>query len=70
MKRKSNNDFWVIILGYFYYWIILSSIEQNSFSYISINTLIKVVLIYFVMKIMQNKFRVKIKFRKAYENEK
>ncbi len=70
VKRKSNNDFWVIILGYFYYWIILSSIEQNSFSYISINTLIKVVLIYFVMKIMQNKFRVKIKFRKAYENEK
>lgn len=52
-KRQVDNvHIWIIIMGYMFYWIVASSIEQLSFSYISINTLIKIILILFIYNIM------------------
>lgn len=51
-KRSTKVDCWVLIYGYLYYWIFVSSILQYSVSYISfgcITTLAIIVILYLVI---------------------
>ncbi|EHD48112.1 putative membrane protein [Streptococcus pneumoniae GA49138] len=43
-----NLDIHTIIYSYVFYWIFLSSIEQYSFTMISLYTLVFIVLVYFM----------------------
>lgn len=50
-KRISyTTDFYIMVYGYFMYWIILSSIEQYAVIYISIYTVITLLLLYVLWK--------------------
>lgn len=51
-RRKSKTDSWVIVYGYFYYWIISSSILQYSTNLISAGTVIILFLIIGLFKII------------------
>ncbi|WP_320927368.1 O-antigen polymerase [Hungatella sp.] len=58
-KRQSENvHIWILIMGYMFYWIVASSIQQLSFTYISINALIKIILIIAIFNVM-----TKIRFK-------
>lgn len=57
IKYRQNNHIWAIIMGYFYYWIVVSSIMQYSFTYISINTVIKLILIVVLFRFLNIKFK-------------
>lgn len=45
-----NTDFHIIIYAYFMYWIVLSSIDQLAMSYISVYTLVTLMLMYLMWK--------------------
>lgn len=47
-KDSFRMDISIIIYGYLFYWIVLSSIEQYSISIISLGTLVTILLIYLI----------------------
>ena len=46
-RRNQSVDRWVLVYGNLYYWLILSSIDQYSQSYISVGALLIIILIVF-----------------------
>lgn len=64
IKRALQSDkthIWTIIMGYLFYWLVISSILQYSWSYISLNFFIKVILIIIMFKVM---IRTKLRSKK------
>lgn len=50
-NQSTRSELDLIIYGYFMYWIVLSSIDQLSMSYISLYTLVTLILIYFMWRV-------------------
>lgn len=49
-KKVKKCEFFVLLYGYLYYWIIVSSIQQYSLAYLSSGTVIYIVLIWVIFK--------------------
>ena len=78
IKQKSPSvklDSWVLIYGYAYYWIFLSSIDQGSQLYISFNALSTIIMIIIAYRLMtgvkifaRNRGLVITRRRRMFEN--
>ncbi len=55
-KKSSFTDRWVLVYGYLYYWLILSSIDQYSQSYLSVGA-VTIIIILLVEYELFTKFR-------------
>ena len=51
-REERKTTIWVILYGYFFYWIILSSIEQYSQTYISAGVFITICIIIVLYKVL------------------
>lgn len=54
-KKKKNCILWCLLYGYLFYWIILSSIDQYSQTYISAGTVLTVAVMFILFKFMTAK---------------
>ena len=67
-KESQRSILWVLLYGYLYYWIMISSILQYSQAYISIGT-IKIVLVIFILfRVLTKQMIVPAKAKCMYMN--
>lgn len=59
--RTKRVDYWVLVYGYIYYWIVYTSIDQRSISFISISAVVTMVIIVVVYYIMTTRFRFRLR---------
>ena len=63
-QRTKRLEYWIIVYGYFYYWIVYSSIDQRSISYIATTPIMNIfamLILYWFLVL--NKLRIAVRRR-------